>query len=143
LFFFCVYFTLLPAGVDETPDLMNTSFILKEKFNIDRSTLEDRKVVKQVCTLVARRAARLAAAGIAGCVLQMKEAGEGVIVDSSAGVSAGIDGSVFKKHPLVRGWMAEALRELGVPCELHEAVDGSGRGAAIVAVTAAKTMALL
>lgn len=129
--------------MDETPDLINTAFILKEKFGIDRSALEDRKVVKQVSTLVARRAARLAAVGVAGCVLQMKEAGEGVVIDSAAGVSAGIDGSVFKKHPLVRVWMAEALRELGVSCELHEAVDGSGRGAAIIAVTAAKAMGLM
>jgi|APLak6261665176_1056049.scaffolds.fasta_scaffold68523_1 hexokinase len=32
--------------------------------------------------------------------------------------------------------MKEALSELGVECELHEAEDGSGRGAAIIAVTA-------
>jgi hypothetical protein len=39
-------------------------------------------------------------------------------------------------------WMKEALSDLGVDCELHEAEDGSGRGAAIVAVTGAKVLGL-
>jgi hexokinase len=80
--------------VDASPELTTTDRILREKLSIAHSTVQDRRIVKKVCTLVSRRAARLSAVGIAGCVTQMGNSGH---------VSAGIDGSVFKKHPLVRG----------------------------------------
>ncbi len=82
-----------------------------------------------MCELVARRAARLSAVGIAAVVTQMG--------DDAIGCSAGIDGSVFKKYPKFQQWMEEALKELNVPCGLEFAEDGSGIGAGLTAVVAA------
>ena len=53
--------------------------------------LQDRKAVQDVCEAVARRAARLCAVGIAGCVVKMG-------ADATECV-AGIDGSVFNLYP--------------------------------------------
>jgi glucose-6-phosphate 1-dehydrogenase len=129
------------------------------------STLADRTLVKEMCALVARRAARLAAVGIAAVITQMG--------DDGAGCAAATDGSVYKMYPnfkevslfVVGGggpslrrpqtgappshalvvpsssqpsqWMEEALKELGVNVALTFAEDGSGKGAALTAVVAA------
>jgi hexokinase len=116
---------------DECEDLSAIEKTLKTLLQLRSSTLEDRRVVKDVCTLVARRAARLAAVGIAAVVKQMEE------TNPTASVSAGIDGSVYEKHPCIKFWMEEALLELGVKCALSHSPDGSGLGAAIVAASAA------
>lgn len=78
--------------MDDSPALAVVDRVLRS-IGIKGASQQDRAVVKRVCTLVSRRAARLAAMGVAGCVTQMGNSGT---------VSAGIDGSVFKKHPLVR-----------------------------------------
>lgn len=115
-------------ATDESADLSAVARVLKDKCGLD-SSLEDRRVMVEVCELVARRAARLSAVGIAAVVTQMG--------DEGCESSAGIDGSVFKKYPKFQQWMEEALTELGVCCSLQYAEDGSGMGAALTAVVAA------
>ena len=53
-----------------------------------------------------------------------------------AGCAAAVDGSVYKKYPRFQEWMAEALAEVGSSVRLTFAEDGSGKGAAIIAVVA-------
>ncbi len=87
---------------------------------IESASAGDRAVVKRVATLVSRRAARLAAMGVAGCVTQM---------GNSGAVSAGIDGSVFKKHPLVRTVRFGGARALrGYRLEAVRLARRCGRG---------------
>jgi len=62
--------------------------------------------VQSLCDMVAKRAARLAAVGIAAVVTQMGTDGTDIV--------AGIDGSVFKRHPRIPNWMREALAELDI-----------------------------
>lgn len=76
---------------DQSGELQGVSDVLTESMGISRTTLQDRRVVQEVCTLVARRAARLAAVGVAAVITQMGPDGEGAIT--------AIDGSVFKKFP--------------------------------------------
>ena len=116
---------------DESDDMGATESTLRKVLSLRSSTIEDRRIVKDVCMLVARRAARLAAVGIAAVVKQMEES------NPTQPVSAGIDGSVYEKHPCIKTWMEEALLELGVQCHLVHSPDGSGLGAAIVAAAAA------
>jgi len=54
-------------------------------------SLQELKVIKEVCTLVARRAARLTCVGIAAIMTQLHTDG--------TDISVGIDGSVFKEVP--------------------------------------------
>ena len=53
-----------------------------------------------------------------------------------AACAAAVDGSVFKLYPRFQEWMREALAELGSAVRLTFAEDGSGKGAAIIAVVA-------
>ena len=120
---------------DDTATLEVIQDLLKRHLGLRNSTVEDRRIVKDVGTLVAQRAARLAAVGIAAVAMQM---GEGSLARQ---VSAGIDGSVFEKHPCFKHWIEDALTELGVSCDIQHSPDGSGLGAAIVAAAAAKAAA--
>ena len=110
------------AGLDEVGAVLRAC-------GVARSSLADRTLVQEMCGLVARRAARLSAVGVAAVFAQMGA--------DAAGCAAAVDGSVFKKYPGFRAWMAEALAELGSDAKLTFAEDGSGKGAAIIAVVAA------
>jgi len=56
------------ASSDHSADLRDARSVLEELMGIPRTSFNDRKIVKRVCELVGTRAARLAAAGIAGVV---------------------------------------------------------------------------
>jgi glucose-6-phosphate 1-dehydrogenase len=143
---------------DASPALVAVGAVLSA-LGLPSTPLVDRRVVVEVCELVARRAARLAAAAIAAVFTQMGAAG--------VGGAAAIDGSVFKKYPRFQEvrrrrslasksppplrpaypftqptppppqWMRETLVELGMERDLVHAEDGSGIGAAMIAVVAA------
>lgn len=119
---------LSEIATDDTPDLWVVGRVLAGELKLENTTVEDRKTVQTVAGLVARRAARLAAAGVAAVLTQTGTDGHGVNV--------GFDGSVFKKYPGFAGWMQEALTELGFGPGLIMAEDGSGIGAALVAAVA-------
>ncbi len=74
-------------GGDATRELEDVSRVLAERWHVAESSREDRATVVDVCALVARRAARLVAAAIAGITTKM-----GL---ERGGCSAGVDGSVF------------------------------------------------
>ena len=115
---------------DLTPELTGVGRLLADKLALPGSTLGDRQVIKEVVGLVARRAARLAAVGVAA-VLQQMGSPEG------RGINTAVDGSVFKKFPAFPDMMMEGLADLGAPhAGLVHAEDGSGLGAAIVALIA-------
>jgi hexokinase len=105
-----------------------TNAVLQDGLDVAASTLADRELVAEVCALVARRAARLTAAGLAAIVEQMGAAGAGAVI--------GVDGSVYKKYPRFAEWMDEALAELGAARRVVHSDDGSGIGAALIAVVA-------
>ncbi|CEI87518.1 hypothetical protein RMCBS344292_01929 [Rhizopus microsporus] len=121
--------------VDETPELMDTAHILESVLNIPNTTLADRQIVKKVCNAVGTRAARIACCHIAGVMIKTGKVGEECVI--------AIDGSLFEFYPNFEKNMGDALAEvLGeqgrskVRFEL--ARDGSGLGAAIIAMIASK-----
>lgn len=121
--------------VDETADLSDTGHILESVLNIPSTTLNDRKIVKSICNAVGVRAARLAACHIAGVMKHTGKVGEEVIV--------AIDGSVFEFYPNFEKNMGQALSEIvGEQARTKVcfdlARDGSGLGAAIIAMIASK-----
>lgn len=117
------------VAADSSSTLDKVAGVLSTK-GVSRSTLEDRKLIQEMCSLVACRAARLSAMGVAAIALHMGE--------DAANCSSAIDGSVFKLYPNFQKWMAEALNELGVNVKLTFAEDGSGKGAALVGLVASK-----
>uniref|UniRef100_A0A6B2L5C8 Phosphotransferase n=1 Tax=Arcella intermedia TaxID=1963864 RepID=A0A6B2L5C8_9EUKA len=93
-------------------------------YGIKDSTLEERKFVKHVVSLVSRRAALLVAAQIAACLRQMER--------ENQNVSIAIDGSVYEKYPNFANMIRSNLHKLNLPnVHLIHAKDGSGVGAAL------------
>lgn len=121
---------------DDSPALASTQHVLHDILMIPvTTTIEDRKIVKHICELVALRAARLSAAGIGAVLSHTGDINRPSVV--------AIDGSVYEFLPNFETNMMTTLSELfGHSIEerlkLSLAKDGSGFGAAIVAMVAHK-----
>ncbi|KAI9265641.1 hexokinase-domain-containing protein [Sporodiniella umbellata] len=121
--------------VDNTKDLQDTAHILESVLNIPSTTLADRQMVKMVCHAVGTRAARIASCHIAGVIKKTGRIGvESVIA---------IDGSLFEFYPNFHKNMSDAFAEvLGEQARskvrFELARDGSGLGAAIIAMMATR-----
>ncbi|XP_005089962.1 hexokinase-2 isoform X2 [Aplysia californica] len=90
---------------------------------------QDYRLVRHVCSLVSRRAAYLASAGIA-CLLNKMQRKE---------VTIGVDGSLYRFHPFFHDLMMEktrALTDAQISFKMMLSHDGSGKGAALVAAVA-------
>uniref|UniRef100_A0A6N2L491 Phosphotransferase n=1 Tax=Salix viminalis TaxID=40686 RepID=A0A6N2L491_SALVM len=130
---------------DDSPELKEVDKILKETLEISEVSLKVRKLVVRICDVVTRRAARLAAAGIAGI---LKKIGR----DGSGGVAGGrsrsdpemrrtvvaIEGGLYTRYMMFREYLHEALNEiLGEDVAQHVILkvteDGSGIGGALLA----------
>ena len=120
---------------DRTADLKMTAKLLAG-LGMAKTSAADRRVLKKVCGIVSRRAARISASCIAAIVLKIdpRLSGKHTIA---------IDGSVFEKHPTFAANMRKALKDLFGSkysrIKLALAKDGSGKGAAIIAAVAAGT----
>ncbi|CAH1758505.1 24505_t:CDS:2 [Entrophospora sp. SA101] len=119
---------------DKSPNLENTRKVLEELLNIPSTTLTDRQIVKKICHLVGLRAARLSAAALAGVITHCD------VIE--CGCDIGIDGSLFESYPNFKAHIYAALGELfGSNSEkivINVARDGSGVGAGLAAILAAK-----
>lgn len=106
-----------------------------------------RKLVVKVCDVVTRRAARLAAAGIAGILKKIGRDGSGGV---TGGRSRGdnklkrtvvaIEGGLYTSYTMFREYLHEALIEiLGEDVARHVILkiteDGPGIGAALLAAS--------
>ncbi|KAI8333944.1 hypothetical protein BC941DRAFT_462443 [Chlamydoabsidia padenii] len=125
------YMTTILA--DDSPALACTQHVLQDILAIPSSNSQDRQVVRMICQLVARRAARLSAAGIAAILSHTGDINRPSVV--------AIDGSVYEFLPGFEDNMMVTLKEL-FGDSIQERVkfalakDGSGFGAAIVAMVA-------
>jgi hexokinase len=121
--------------LDETPDLSETSHILESVLSIPSTSLTDRQIVKKVCGAVGRRAARLASCGLVGTMKKTGKVGQECII--------AIDGSLFEFYPNFEKNMGQAMAEVigeqaRSKVKFDLARDGSGLGAAIIAMVSAK-----
>ncbi|KAI5079288.1 hypothetical protein GOP47_0004767 [Adiantum capillus-veneris] len=125
---------------DESSDLQVVGKILGNVLGIDETSLELRKLVVDICSIVAKRAARLAGAGIVGILKKIGR--DGTKQDSSATQNkrtvVAMDGGLYEHYPWFRAELKAAVAELlgsevakNVVIELSK--DGSGIGAALLA----------
>jgi len=87
---------------------------------------------KEVCHLVTRRAARLAAAAIYAVLTHSDAAST---IGGTPPIVA-VDGGLFEHHAAFAATLREAVAELGANAVLRLTVDGSGIGAALLAAAA-------
>ncbi|XP_053598559.1 hexokinase type 2 isoform X1 [Microplitis demolitor] len=124
------FFTKYVSEIEADPKgkYTNCREVLAE-LGIVNAADQDCENVRYVCSVVSRRAAHLASAGIA-CLLN--KIGEN-------NVTVGIDGSVYRFHPHFHDLMTEKISQLqNYTFDLMLSEDGSGRGAALVAAVAAQ-----
>lgn len=122
---------------DTSPDLRTVGNKLKEVFRIEDTCFKTRKLVVDVCEVVASRAARLAAAGIHGI---LKKLGRDVASPDKQKTVIAVDGGVYKHYTFFAQCMESTLRDLlgeGVASSLviKLAEDGSGTGAALLSAS--------
>nr|XP_033803895.1 hexokinase-2 isoform X2 [Geotrypetes seraphini] len=100
------------------------------------STCDDSIIVKEVCTVVARRAAQLCGAGIAAVVDKIRENRN---LDFLR-VTVGVDGTLYKLHPHFSAVMQKTVKELSPKCDVVFLLseDGSGKGAALITAVACR-----
>eukprot|EP00250_Pteridium_aquilinum_P017146 c23474_g1_i1 orf=324-2042(+) len=124
---------------DESPDLQEVGKILKNVLGIDESSMELRKLIVEICSIVAKRAARLAGAGIVGILKKIGR--DGTNPDGFASRTrtvVAMDGGLYEHYPYFRAELKATVAELlgaevakNVVIELSK--DGSGIGAALLA----------
>nr|CAD1822204.1 unnamed protein product [Ananas comosus var. bracteatus] len=122
---------------DTTPDLKIVEKKLKENLEITNTSVKTRKLVVKVCDIIAKRAARLAAAGIAGI---LKKQGRDTRGDGEKRTAVAIDGGLFEHYKEFRECLKSTLEELLGEAASRSVVvklanDGSGIGAALLAAS--------
>jgi hexokinase len=151
---------------DNSPGYRMLRQTLDKDYDVSAVSAEDAEAVREIANAIGRRAARLAAVAIAGIVINTGRLGSssgsatteqksGVEpargeVDASAGdeIDIGVDGSLVEFYPNFEDYIREALRavpEIGAKGEkrvrIGIAKDGSGVGAALIALVAGKVAA--
>ena len=110
---------------DESTELTAVERILAQ-FQIESSSLEDRKQVKRIVHFIVLRSARLMASFVHAIYTHMGE--------EYGGCTVGVDGSVYKYMPHYQEWVRKAFEMLGrSDIEIGLADDGSSIGAALIA----------
>lgn len=123
---------------DTSSDLKVVGSKLRDILEIQNTNLKTRKLVVELCDIVAIRGARLAAAGIFGI---LKKIGRDTVKGGEKQKSVvAVDGGLFEHYTKFRTCLDSALKELmgaeaGETVSLEHSNDGSGIGAALLAAS--------
>lgn len=139
-----------PSPKLQTPDIFQTKFLssiesdglalrqvcaILEELGLHVSC-EDSVLVREVCQVVARRAAQLCGAAVAAVVEKIRE-NRGL---KQLAVTVGVDGTLYKLHPHFAQHVQATVRQLAPRCSVTflQSEDGSGKGAALIAAVACR-----
>jgi hexokinase len=143
------------ASGDHSTNFELTRQALDHDYGVSAASVEDAKAVCLIASVIGKRAARLAAVAIAAIVVSTDELRqprdiatiEPAMVNENGIVDIGVDGSLIEFYPGFEAYIREALREIsevGIWGEkrirIGIAKDGSGVGAALIALAADKAM---
>jgi hexokinase len=124
---------------DKTKKFEQIKVALKDHLKIERPSDDDCKAVQAVVHAIGKRAARLSAVPLAAILISTGKLKTDDLVD------IGVDGSLVEFYPNFEGYMREALRtvpEVGAAGDKKVRIgiskDGSGVGAALIALVASK-----
>ena len=129
---------------DNSAGLKATRQTLDNEYGVNAVSAEDAEAVRIIAAAVGKRAARLSAVAIAAVVISTKALENGAPDDM---VDIGVDGSLVEFYPNFEEYIREALREISeIGTQGEERVrigiakDGSGVGAALIALVADKAV---
>lgn len=127
------------AAADGTPELSTLRQELENELQIYAASREDAQAFKDIAYAVGRRAARLSAVAIGAVVIQ-----SGKLQTDEDPIDIGVDGSLVEHYPFFRDMIFEglaAIKDIGPEgakrIRIGIAKDGSGVGAALIALVAA------
>lgn len=148
---------------DSSPGLRMLRQTLDKDYDISAVSAEDAEAVREIAGAIGRRAARLAAVAIAGIVIntgRLNQSSGAATTEQKAGIEpprgnvevkeedvidVGVDGSLVEFYPNFEEHIRQALREVPEIGQHGEkrvrigiAKDGSGVGAALIALVAGK-----
>ncbi|KAK4998256.1 glucokinase [Elasticomyces elasticus] len=142
---------------DRSPGLRITRQTLDKEYGVTAASAEDAEAVQMIASAIGKRAARLSAVAIAAIVIATNklESPADVATDNDAAlgvnedgiVDIGVDGSLVEFYPDFEDYIREAFRQIPQIGERGEkririgiAKDGSGVGAALIALVADKVV---
>lgn len=133
------------VAADGTPDLRVIRQTLSKDLGVDAASTEDAEAVKLLVNAIGKRSARLSAVAIGAIIVSTgNHTSKGRPADEDV-VDVGVDGSLVEYYPGFEEYVREAFREipqLGKEGEkrirIGIAKDGSGVGAALIALVAAQ-----
>jgi hexokinase len=134
---------------DESVDLREVGRVMKDVLGISNVPFKVRRLIVEVCDLVTKRAARLAAGGIVGILKKIGRDGAPGLVGGRVKSDTtnkmkrtviAIDGGLYEHYPKFRNYLQLAIVELlGEEISQHviiqQSSDGSGIGAALIAAS--------
>ncbi|KAK3721818.1 glucokinase [Vermiconidia calcicola] len=127
---------------DSSSGLKVTRQTLDVDYGVSAASAEDAEAVRLIAAAVGKRAARLSAVAIAAVVISTDS-----LAKTGDDVDIGVDGSLVEFYPNFEDYIREALRDIpqiGPQGEkrirIGIAKDGSGVGAALIALVADKAM---
>jgi hexokinase len=130
---------LSAVEADSSKDLVDVKTALKDHLEIENPSTEECQAVKVLVHAIGKRAARLSAVPLAAILVHTNKLATDDIVD------IGVDGSLVEFYPNFEGHMREALREVpevgaagDKKIRIGISKDGSGVGAALIALVASK-----
>jgi len=125
-----------------TSDMTATQNVLAS-LDLLEANRADCEIVTRVCQAVSRRAAYMCASGIAAVAHKIAandRASGSVKEGETARITAGVDGTVYKKHPTFADMMDSMTKSLckdaDIEVDFALSYDGSGKGAALVTAVA-------
>ncbi|XP_020681014.1 hexokinase-1-like [Dendrobium catenatum] len=121
--------------LDTSSDLRVVASKLKDILGISNTSFKTRKMIVKLCDIIAKRGARLSAAGIFGI---LKKQGRDVLATEKQRTVVALDGGLFEHYTTFRkileSTLAEMLgKEAASSVIIKHANDGSGIGAALIA----------
>lgn len=136
---------LSTASGDESKGLRLTRQAMNRELSIHAPSEEDAAAVKSIATAIGRRAARLSAVAIGSVIIASGKLDTSTGVAEDDVIDVGVDGSLVEFYPNFEEYIREALqdiKEIGPAGEkrirIGIAKDGSGVGAALIALVAEK-----
>ncbi|XP_056274280.1 hexokinase-2 isoform X1 [Pseudoliparis swirei] len=132
----CIFETKFLSQIESDRLAMRQVRSILQHLGLTSSTCDDSVLVKEVCSVVSRRAAQLCGAGLAAVIDKMRENRN----LNQLSITVGVDGTLYKTHPHFSSIMQETLQDLAPQCQVtfHKSEDGSGKGAALITAVACR-----
>ena len=132
---------------DTSSGLRGTRQVLDKDMGISAASIEDAEAVKLLVSAIGRRSARLSAVAIGAIIIASGRLSNSTSSAEDDVVDIGVDGSMVEFYPgfedHIRGAL-KAIPEIGLKGEqrvrIGIAKDGSGVGAALIALVAGKVL---